>query len=153
MRRDSSLMMSPIGIIVGIFLFVVVIITIGSLIDPTLEKLGMETRSHLKAELAKSKDTINTLKENISTLQKQKEILSKQCTIKEEVLDDYHKELNELEDFIKEVTNSNQTKKPIIDKELIKTESVSPPLTINEEDLTNNNIVALHNVYDNLFGG
>lgn len=152
MRRKNSLIMSPISIIVGVFLFVALILLIGSLVEPTLEKLGMETRSHLKSELSKSKDVIKQLNSTIEELQKQKEVIATQCKIKEDVINDYQKEVDELDSFIKEITTNNQLKEPIINKDLIKTEPIGE-VEISKEDLSRNNIVAIHDVYNSLFGG
>lgn len=147
MNKFKELLFSPVGwLLIPIIIILAILL---SNVGTILEKVGFETRTHLKAELVKSQYTVQLLSKEVIELRKSVDNANLQCKIREEVINDVIQGNNDVDDFINNLNKGNVTPS----EDTIKTEPIKEIEKVVEPIEVNNNIASLHKAYNEFFGG
>lgn len=147
MNKLKELLFSPLG-----WLLIPIVIILAILLSnmgTILERVGFETRTHLKAELVRSQYTVQLLSKEIIELRNKVDNVNLQCKIREEVINEVIQGNNDVDDFINNLNKGNITPS----EDTIKTEPIKEANEVIEPMEVNNNIVSLHKAYNEFFGG
>lgn len=147
MKKFKELLLSPLGVL--LIPIIIILFVLFSNVDVLLDRMGFETRAHLKSELAKARYTLSILQDDLAELRVRQKKIINQCLIKEEIVNEYVRESEGVDDYIKDIINNNKVPQTHIKKDDGSEQPVPPKQDIN---LNNDNIVAIHNVYNELFG-
>lgn len=135
LNKIFNIVFSEVGVILGMSLIIFYVLS--SSFNDIRERLGFETMNSVKIELEQTKQKLKLVQQENIELKKMKDISDQKCDILNKVIEDYDNSSDEIDIIIDDVIND-------YDVENIANESDSVE--------TDNNIVKIHNVYDQLFG-
>lgn len=155
MKSFKEFFFSPMGILLIPALIIFFILL--SNLDTIMDRMGFETRAYLKSELTKTKYTMNLLQKDLLGLKIQQKKFVNQCLIKEEIVTDYVREAENIDNYIKEIVSKNILGTPLIRTEVIEVGEDNVNVEVIETrplpPINNDNIVAINKVFNEFFGG
>lgn len=135
LNKIFNIVFSEVGVILGMSLIIFYVLS--SSFNDIRERLGFETMNSVKIELEQTKQKLKLVQQENIELKKMKDISDQKCDILNKVIEDYDNSSDEIDIIIDDVINDYDV------------ENIA---NVSDSVETDNNIVKIHNVYDQLFG-
>lgn len=135
LNKIFNIVFSEVGVILGMSLIIFYVLS--SSFNDIRERLGFETMNSVKIELEQTKQKLKLAQQENIELKKMKDISDQKCDILNKVIEDYDNSSDKIDIIIDDVINDYDV------------ENIA---NVSDSVETDNNIVKIHNVYDQLFG-